>query len=108
MECLLSGPTIHSLLLMINRHHAEKPTIKVDIDFADISKDAIAFYKNQPIWIFPNRSLFESMINQPLMLVVLGLSFNDVFTQNGKITLFDGNARHLCPHCSAKARSSGL
>ena len=108
MECLLSGPTIHSLLLMINRHHAEKPTIKVDIDFADISEDAIAFYKNQPVWIFPNRSLFELMINQPLMLVVLGLSFNVVFIQNSKITLFDGNARHLRPHCSAKARSSGL
>jgi len=46
MECLLSGPTLKSILLIMNRHHAEQPMMKLDIDHAEAWEDTIAFYKS--------------------------------------------------------------
>ena len=46
MECLLSGPTLESILIIMNRCHAEQPMIKVDINSTEAWEDAIALYKS--------------------------------------------------------------
>ena len=47
MECLLSGPTLDSILVMMRRHYIQQPAIKVDIDdMTEAWEDAVTFYKS--------------------------------------------------------------
>ena len=111
MECLLSGPTLQSILLMMNQCQAEQPVIKVDIDHAEAWEDTVAFYKSSRLDFA--KQIRVRFNDQPAIDVggvraQLYSTVFDVFSQNRKITLFDGNVRRLRPHCSAEARSSGL
>ena len=97
MECLLSGPTLYSLLMMMNRHYEEKPMIKVDTDFADVWEDDIAFYKSARLDL--SKQIFVRVNDQPTIDVggVRAQFYSTVynlFTKNGKITLFD--CQHHC------------
>lgn len=110
-ECLISGPTLHSLLTMMNRQLSEQPTVKIDVNYLESWEDAIAFYKSS--WLDFSKQIRVRINGQPAIDVggVRAQFYStvfDVFAKNSKIILFDGNARRLRPHCSAEARSSRL
>ena len=43
MECLLSGPTLKSLLTLMNSFYSEQSFVKLDVDNQEIWEDAVAF-----------------------------------------------------------------
>lgn len=108
VECLLVGPTFKSIITMMNNHYLEQPTIKVDVDDWE---DVVAFYKSP-------RVNFSSQIRVKLkdqlaidaggVRAQLYTTVYDMFSQNKKVTLFEGSPRRLRPNCTAEARSSGL
>lgn len=112
MECLLSGPTLQSILMIMHRRYAEQPVIKVDVEDITVAwEDAVTFYKSSRFDI--SKQIRVRINDQPVIDVggvraQLYSTVYGVFAQNEKITLFDGNVRYLRPHCSAEARSSGL
>lgn len=112
MECLLSGPTLQSILIMMHKHYSDQPTVKIDVeDIAEAWEDAVTFYKSSRLDL--SKQVRVRISNQPAIDVggiraQLYSTVYGAFAQNEKITLFDGDVRYLRPHCSAEARSSGL
>ena len=111
MECLLAGPTLESLLMILSKRCAEQPVIKLDVDTTEAWEDAIAFYKSPRLDTSKQirvRINNQQVIDPGGVRAQLYSSIYDIFAQNKKIMLFDGDVRYLRPHCSAEARSSGL
>ena len=112
MECLLSGPTLQSILIVMHRRYTEQPAIKIEVeDITEAWEDAVTFYKSSRLDI--SKQIRVRISNQPAIDVggiraQLYSTVYGAFAQNEKITLFDGEVRYLRPHCSAEARSSGL
>ena len=47
MECLLSGPTLQSILIVMHRRYTEQPAIKIEVeDITEAWEDAVTFYKS--------------------------------------------------------------
>ena len=111
MECLLSGPTLKSLLTLMNSFYSEQSFVKLDVDNQEIWEDAVAFYKSSRLDF--SRQVKVQISDQPAIdaggvRAQFYSTVYDAFATNSKVTLFDGAARRLRPHCSAEARASGL
>lgn len=111
MDCLLTGPTLESVLMILNKLCSEQPVIKLDVNTAEAWEDTIAFYKSSRM--DASQQIRVRITGQPAIdaggvRAQLYSSVYAIFAQNKNITLFDGDVRYLRPHCSAEARSSGL
>jgi len=111
VEIILSGPTLRSILLLMNKRHSEQPVMRLDVDNATVWDDAIAFYKSKNVDFSKQiqvRINSERAIDAGRVRAQMYTTIYDIFAQNKKIVLLDGDPRHLRPHCSAEAGSSGL
>ena len=111
MTCLLDGPTLQSIIKMINGRFVQFPRVKLSLDAEDMWGDMVAQYK------CPSTSLQSqlriTLNRQPAVDTggvrrqVYSTIFED-FATNKYIRLFDGPMNHIRPAATAEARSSGL
>ena len=111
-KCLAAGgPTLASVLNMVNKMFEHYPKTKCYIDSEDAWGDLLAQYKSSTMNI--NSQLRVTLNNQPpidtggVRRQVYTHAFMD-FAANRHIQLFDGPANYLRPRCTAEVRSSGL
>lgn len=110
-ECLLRGPTLTSILTMINKRFEQFPRVKLHVDADDFWADLVALYKACSMNF--HTKLRVCIDNQPAIDTggvrrqVYSRVFLD-FANNKLVNLFDGPPNQLRPRCSAEARSSGL
>ena len=109
--CLLSGPTLASILKMINERFDEMPRRKVFVDLSDAWSDLVSYYKGTSVDF--HSQLRITLDGQPAIDTggvrrqVYTTAFN-AFANNERIRLFEGPINQLRPVCTAEARSSGL
>lgn len=111
MECLLDGPTINSILYMLNEIFETVPVIKVNIDPDEIWQDMVVEYKSSRMDV--TKKLRIRLQNQPALDTggVRRMVYSSVYTDfinNKSVELFDGPTHSCRPHCTAESRSSGL
>ncbi len=110
-ECLLKGPTLTSILMMINKRFEVLPRIKQQVDSQDVWSDMVALYKGRSVNCYSK--LRVSLDDQPAVDTggvrrqMYTTVFSD-FANNKSAALFDGPPNNLRPMCTAEARSSGL
>ena len=63
MECLLEGPTLSSILNMLNDQFQQQPRIKVQADLDDIWHELVALYKSPRMDV--SKQLRVVLHNQP-------------------------------------------
>ena len=111
MTCLLDGPTLQSIIKIINGRFVQFPRVKLSLDAEDMWGDMVAQYK------CPSTSLQSqlriTLNRQPAVDTggvrrqVYSTIFED-FATNKYIRLFHGPMNHIRPAATAEARSSGL
>ena len=110
-ECLVGGPTLSSILTMLNKRFELLPRIKLQVDSDDMWADLVALYKNCSMDYYSKLQI--TLDNQPAVDTggvrrqVYSRVFQN-FANNETVCLFDGPLHNLRPTCSAEARSSGL
>ena len=110
-ECLVGGPTLSSILTMLNKRFELLPRIKLQVDSDDMWADLVALYKNCSMDYYSKLRI--TLDNQPAVDTggvrrqVYSRVFQN-FANNETVCLFDGPLHNLRPTCSAEARSSGL
>ena len=109
-ECLIEGPTIQSLLRVMNIQYGSMPMVKIKVDQECIWADMVAFYKGKG---HMQGNIRIQLNNQPAIDTggVRRQVYTQVYTEfsnNKHIKLFDGPDNYLRPACTAEARSSGL
>lgn len=108
--CLLSGPTLSSILQAASECYLYVPNIKIEVQSQDLWSDMVCLYKDKLDF---KKKLRISLDNQPAIDTggVRRQVYTSVFTQfatNEHFRLFDGPNNCLRPACTADARSSGL
>ena len=110
-SCLLSGPSLSSLLKMLNNRYESLPRNRVIVDDGDAWGEMVSRYK-RPSFDY-HTHLRVTLGGQPAVDTGgvrrhLYTILFDAFSNNKFVRLFDGPAHHLRPVCSAEARSTGL
>ena len=111
LQCLLEGPSIKSILAIMNNHFEAKPSAKVQVDLSTAWSDMLAHYKSNKIdydlcirvSLVDNVTIDTGGVRRQVYTQV----YTD-FARNKYIPLFDGEEGHLRPAISAIARSSGM
>ena len=109
--CLLLGPTLESILDMINKRFEQYPALKVTVDFEDMWADVVSHYKNPSMNLFSRLRIIlrgKPPIDSGGVRRQIYTSTFENFSNNETIRLFEGPVNHLRPACTAEARSSGL
>ena len=111
LQCLLEGPTLNSVITVMNNYFEAKPTAKIQVDLNTAWDDMLAYYKS-------NKIDYDLRIRIALtgeVAIDTGGVRRQIYTQvyaefaqNKHIQLFDGGDNHLRPAISAVARSSGM
>ena len=111
VDCMLDGPTLLSIVNMLNIHFHEQPVIKVQVNQDDVWEDMVVQYKSPRMDV--TKQLQLTVLDQPAIDTggvrqqVYNTIYSD-FLANKYIKLFEG-ALHCCrPQCAAESRSSGL
>ena len=110
-NCLLDGPTLSSILEMINSRYESYPKCKVSVDFGDMWSDLVAAYKSPSLNI--GSQLRITLDDKPpidtggVRRQVYSKVFQS-FATNDVMKLFEGSENSLRPICTAESRSSGL
>ena len=108
MECLGQGPTLESILFMLN---VKMRKVKLVLDPNDIWQDILVYYKSPRV--DTRKQLRIKINNMPAIDTggvrrqVYSTVFND-FNHNKYIKLFTSPSHSVSPVCTAKARSTGL
>ena len=111
VDCMLDGPTLLSIVNMLNIHFHEQPVIKVQVNQDDVWDDMVVQYKSPRMDV--TKQLRLTVLDQPAIDTggVRRQVYNTVYSDflaNKYIKLFKG-ALHCChPLCTAESRSSGL
>lgn len=110
-NCILTGPTLASIVVMMRQRFNQQAYIKVSIDYVDAWQDTVTVYKSSSFDI--TKPLRVQLRGQPALDTggVLTQLYSTVFrqfAQNKAVPLFDGPDGHLRPRCTAQTRSSGL
>lgn len=93
VDCLLRGPTLGSLLRLLNERYQDQPTVKMQVDADNIWQDAVMFYKSPRIDM--SKQLRVSLLHQPALdtggvrRLIYTTVFDD-FLSNKHVKLFDG------------------
>ena len=111
MKCLKEGPTLESILLMLNwkTNYAEMVTVTIHTDH--IWRDLLRHYKSGIVDF--EKQLYIKLSDAPAIDAggvrrqVYSTVYNE-FQCNKHERLFTGPSRSLSPACTAEARSSGL
>ena len=111
VDCLLAGPTLSSILKVVDARFAELPKKKVEIDPDDAWADTVAYYKLPQLNL--NKRVRVVLGSQPPVDTggVRRQLYSSVFAEfadNKHIQLFDGPVNHRRLVCTAEARASGL
>jgi len=111
LQCLLEGPTLNSIITLMNNYFETKPVAKIQVDLNSAWDDLIAYYKSSKIDF--DLRIRISLTDQ--VTIDTGGVRRQVYTQvyadfaqNKHIHLFDGVENFLRPATSAVARSSGM
>ena len=111
MECLGQGPTLESILFMLNVKMRSAEKVKLVLDPDDIWQDILVYYKSPRV---DTRKQLRIKINNMPAIDTGGVRhqvyftvFND-FHHNKYIKLFTGPSHSVSPVCTAEARSTGL
>ena len=111
MECILEGPTINSILEVLNDAFGIRSVIKIEVDPEELWQDMVAQYKSLKMDVTKRlRIRFEQ---QPAVdtggvrRMVYSAVYTD-FVNNKLVRLFDGPSHCCRPCCTAESRSSGL
>lgn len=112
MECLSQGPTLNSLVTMLNDRMRNCERNKVDIDPDDIWQDLVVFYKS-PSASDLSRQLRVKLGKNPAVDTggVRREIYTTVFNQflnNTHVRLFTGDPHSVRPIFTAESRASGL
>lgn len=111
MECLGQGPTLESILFMLNVKMRSAEKVKLVLDPDDIWQDILEYYKSPRV--DTRKQLCIKINNMPAIDMggvrrqVYSTVFND-FHHNKYIKLFTGLSHSVSPVCTAEARSTGL
>ena len=111
LECLLDGPTLNSIIRMLNNQFNQQPTVKLQVDPEDAWYDVVTLYKSKKLDV--TKRLRVSLHQQPVLDTggvrrqLYSCVYNN-FISNRYIRLFDGPEHYRRPVSSAEARSSGL
>ena len=111
MECLLEGPTLSSIVRMLNAMFSKRSVTKLEVDTEDVWQDMVAHYKSPRINL--TKRLRIGLLDQPAIDTggVRRQVYNtvyDCFITNKYVKLFDGPSHSRRPLCTAESRSSGL
>ncbi len=104
MECLSQGPTLNSIVAMLNERMKIAERSKIDVDADDIWQDMIVFYKSPTF--DSTRQLRIRLGNIPAIDTggVRRQIFTSIFNQfvnNTHVRLFTGEAHSVRPLCTA-------
>ena len=111
MDCLLEGPTLSSIVRLLNERFREQPVIKLQVDQDSVWEDMVVHYKSPRMDV--TKPLRLSVLNQPAIDTggvrrqVYNTIYGD-FLANKHIKLFEGALHSRCPLCTAESRLSGL
>ncbi|XP_019852817.1 PREDICTED: uncharacterized protein LOC109582514 [Amphimedon queenslandica] len=111
MKCLKEGPTLESILSMLNQKMESAKSVVVTVHTDDMWRDIVRHYKSGSV-DFGER-LFIKLSNTlaidagGVRRQVYSTVYNE-FHCNKHIELFTGPLHSLSPACTAEARSSGL
>ena len=111
MKCLMEGPTLESILMMLNQKMETAESVAVTVHTNDMWRDILAHYKSGTVDF--GKRLFIKLSDAPTIDAggvrrqVYSTVYNE-FQCNKHITLFTGPSHSLSPACTAEARSSGL
>ena len=109
--CLVEGPTVLSVLDMINSRFSKMPRHKLTVDAEDVWAELVSLYKGKnfnPLsqlrfTIEGKPSIDTGGVRKQVYTTVYGQ-----FCSNWFIHVFDGPDNRLRPACTARVRSSGL
>lgn len=110
LKCILDGPNLQTLVILMNTYFDTMPMIKVKVDADTVWNDLVAHYKSTDEF---QCRLRISLSNNPaidtggIRRQMYTQAYND-FCTNKYINLFDGPPNQLRPASTAVARSSGL
>lgn len=111
LQCLLEGPSLDSIVTIMNDYFETKPITKLRLDLNSAWDDLLAYYKSSKV----NFDLRIRIALAGEIAIDTGGVRRQVYTQvfaefaqNKHIDLFDGTENFLRPAVSAVARSSGL
>ncbi len=110
-ECLLTGPTLASILKMLRCHFEKQPAMTISIDSDDAWVDAVTFYKSTRFDV--TKRLRVQLNGQPALdtggvRTQLYSAVFEQFAQNRHVKLFGRPECHLRPLCTSEARLCGL
>ena len=109
--CLVKGPTILSIIDMVNLRFAKMPRHKLTVDPDDVWAELVSLYKGKNMDL---HSRLRITIEGKPSIDTGGVRrqvYSKVYRQfcsNRFIHIFDGPANRLRPACTAEVRSSGL
>lgn len=111
IECLMNGPSLDSIVRMVNTHSMSDPVVKVAIDSDDVWADMLAVYKQSDNLI--GKRIRVTLDNSPVIDTCgvrkhIYTSVLAEFVTNKHVRLFDGPPNSVSPCYSAEARCSGL
>ena len=111
LQCLLEGPNLYSIIMIMNRYFENKPTVKINIETQSAWEDLLMHYKSTKV----DYSLGIRIALGGKMVIDTGGIRRQIYTQvyfefahNKHMHLFDGETHLLRPATSAIARSSGI
>ena len=107
IECLMNGPSLDSILRMINTRSMDDPVVKVAVDSDDVWADMLAVYKQSDGLI--GKRIRVTLDNSPVIDTcgVRKHIYTSVFAEfvsNKHVRLFDGPPNSVRPCYSAEAR----
>ena len=107
---MLEGPTLSSLLRMVNDRFRGLPTRKLHVDPEDLWTDVVAAYKGSldfhsqiRVLLHGSPAIDTGGVRRQVFTRVF-----EAFANNEVFRLFEGSDNHLRPIATAEARSSGL
>ena len=111
LQCLLEGPSLKSLITVMNNYFEGKPTAKISLDLSTAWSDLVSYYKGNKIdyglqirvALVGDVTIDTGGVRRQVYTQVYA-----EFAQNKHICLFDGAENCLRPAISAVARSSGM
>ena len=113
LQCLLEGPSLNSIIILMMNYFETKPTVKVDLDLSSAWEDLLAHYKSSKVDF--NLRIRIVLAGRSRVAINTGGIRRQVYTQvysefaqNKHVHLFDGPTNLLRPAISAIARSSGI
>ena len=111
VDCILEGPTLSTIVNMMNDQFQQRPVKKVEVDPDVVWQDMVVQYKSPNMDI--TKQLRLTLLNQPAIDTggvhchVYNTVYGD-FLSNKYIGLFEGSLHSRRPLCTAESRASGL